>query len=114
MWHARKGSKAPRIIVDLDAPQIQAASTAALARKWPFIPHIEFAAAGDDYQFLMTKLEAMLDAHPRHPFALTHVGQLSATEVGRLIAAHGNIHFITSHANPVVAARALLDAFRPG
>ncbi len=62
-------------------------------------------AAGDDYGRLMMKLKAMLDAHPVHPFALTHVGQLSAAEAHRLIAAHGNIHFITSHANPVVVNR---------
>ncbi len=79
--------------------------TAALARKWPFIPHIEFAAAGDEYQRPMIKLEAMLDAHPHHPFALTHMGQHSAAEAGRLVAAHGSIHFITSHANPAVVNR---------
>lgn len=107
VWHARKGDKAPEIVIELGAPQVQAALAAALERGWPFIPHIEFAAANEagDYDRFMKSLKAMLDAHPRHPFALTHLGQLSADEVRGLIAAHGNIHFITSHANPIVAGK---------
>ena len=103
VWHAAKGSKAPEIIIDFDQPQIQAALRVALKRNWPFIPHIEFASANaqDDYDRFMAGLEGLLRAYPHHPFALTHLGQLSAGEVGRLIAAHGNIHFITSSANPL-------------
>ncbi len=103
VWHAAKGDKAPEIVIALDAPQVRAALAAALQRGWPFIPHIEFASANaeGDYDRFMKSLKAMLDAHPRHPFALTHMGQLSADEVRGLIDAHGNIHFIMSHANPL-------------
>ena len=85
------------------AAWLLAAPAAALARKWPFIPHIEFASAyaEGDYDRVMKKLKAMLDRHPDHPFALTHMGQLSADEARGLIAGHGNIHFIMSHANPL-------------
>lgn len=104
LWHAQKGWKAPEVIVHPADPQAQAALTAALRRGWPFVPHIEFAAAREagDYDRFMTALKAMLDAHPDHPFALTHMGQLSADEVAPLLAAHGNIHFIMSHANPIM------------
>ena len=48
LWHAEKGGRgrgAPEVIVRIGEPQVQAALHVALERKWPFIPHIEFAAA---------------------------------------------------------------------
>lgn len=104
LWHAEKGDKAPQIIVEIDAPQTQAALREALGRGWPFVVHIEFAAAtavGDGKQY-MEALEKLLRAHPKHPFALIHMGQLEPDTVDRLINAHANIYFLTSHANPIV------------
>lgn len=107
LWHAQKGHKAAEVIVHPADPQAQAALEATLKRGWPFVPHIEFAAAREagDYDRFMKALKAMLDAHPDHPFALTHMAQLSAAEAGALLAAHRNIHFIMSHANPVVVSK---------
>ena len=56
-------------------------------------------ALAGDYEAQMNALENLLRRHAKHPFALTHMGQLSAEEARRLIEAHSNIHFLTSHAN---------------
>ena len=100
LYHAQKGSKAPEWIVPIASPQVQAALKAALARNWPFIPHIEFAAAfpRERKQF-MGDLEAMLKDHQDHSFPLIHMGQLDVEEVLRLIEAHPNVYFMTSHSN---------------
>ena len=45
VWHAQKGNKAKFRAVSLESPQVQAALQAAKARSWPFVVHIEFAAA---------------------------------------------------------------------
>ncbi|MHA1598330.1 MAG: hypothetical protein ACTSV1_06370 [Alphaproteobacteria bacterium] len=102
LWHAQKGDKAPQQIVAIDSPQVQAALNGALDKNWPFILHIEFAAArkaGDDKRF-MKELEALLMAYPNHPFPMIHMAQLQPDEVRNLILKHPNIYFITSHSNP--------------
>ena len=104
LWHAKKGNKAPQWVVPIKSEQVQAALSAALERKWPFIPHFEFAAAGSEKARLMASLERLLAKHPSHPFLLIHMGQLSAEEAARLIGRHPNLHFITSHSNPVSIA----------
>lgn len=111
MWHAEKKNvkitasgkreSAPQIVVHPDDRRVKTALRLALERKWPFIVHIEFAAAGADRDVFMTKLEDLLRANPAHPFALIHMGQLKAKDVRRLIEAHPNIHFITSHTTPI-------------
>ena len=101
LWHARKGNKAPEMIISLDSPQAQKALSLALQRAWPFIAHIEFAAAGWDRDSFMEKFEATARSHPGHPFALIHMGQLDPGEAGRLIQAHPNVYFLTSHSNPI-------------
>lgn len=101
MWHAQKGSKAQQVIVPPDDKRVQTALQAALGRKWPFVVHIEFAAAGADRGPFMAKFEDMVKAHPDHPFLLIHMGQLEPPEAARLIEAYANVHFITSHSNPV-------------
>ncbi len=109
MWHAEKGDplnpKAPEVVVPPDDQRVQVALRAALERGWPFVAHIEFAAAGPDRDIFMGKFEALLGQHPDHPFALIHMGQLEAKEVRRLIEAHANVYFLTSHANPIVVSR---------
>lgn len=101
LYHAQKGKKAPEIVVYPDDPASVYSLAACLERGWPFIVHIEFASAGGKRSVFMKKLEAMLNAHPDHPFVLIHMAQLDADEAGRLLAAHSNLHFLTSHSNPV-------------
>lgn len=102
LWHAaKKGGKAPKVVLTPDAPQVEAALDHALQRGWPFVVHIEFRSAeqAGDYDEQMRGLKKLLNKHPKHPFALTHMAQLSAEEARVLIKAHSNIHFLTSHAN---------------
>lgn len=100
LFHAQKGTKAPRIEVAIDSPQARRLLEIALKKKWPFIAHYEFASAGRDKSRFMSEFKDTMRAHPDHPFALIHMGQLDADEARELIAAHGNIHFLMSHSNP--------------
>lgn len=103
VYHARKGERAPEVVVEIGDRRIEAALAAALAHKWPFVLHIEFAALREHARKRFTGgLERVLAAHPEHPFALIHMGQLDAREARRLIEIHRNIHFLTSHASPRV------------
>ncbi|MCF8179080.1 MAG: amidohydrolase [Sulfuritalea sp.] len=104
LFHAQKGKKAPRIEVGIDSPQVRQLLDITIAKKWPFIAHYEFKAAGSDTSRFMKEFEATLRAHPTHPFVLIHMGQLDAAEARRLIAAHGNVNFLMSHSNPVTRA----------
>jgi predicted TIM-barrel fold metal-dependent hydrolase len=101
LWHAQKGKKAPEVIIRIAEPQVQAPLRAALERNWPFIAHIEFAAAGPDRDKFMADIEGLMRRYLKHPFPLIHMGQLEVEEVGRLIRAHPNVYFMTSHSNPV-------------
>lgn len=106
MYHAEKINKkgkslAPKVVVFPDDKRVRTALGVALAKGWPFIVHIEFAAAGSARAVFMEKLEAMLKANSAHPFALIHMGQLDAGEAGRLIETHSNLHFLTSHATRI-------------
>ncbi|MFC1870443.1 amidohydrolase family protein, partial [Chloroflexota bacterium] len=104
MYHAQKGEKAPLVVVYPDDERVQAALNYALEKKWPFVAHIEFAAAGTQRDEFMSKFKALLVRYPEHPFVLIHMGQLDCAGVRRLIEAYPNIYFITSHSNPIVAA----------
>ena len=104
MWHAKKGNKAPEWVVQPDSQQVQAASKGAMAKGWPFIIHIEFAASRSPVTF-MTKMEAMLEKNPDHPFVLIHMGQLETKEATRLLAKHANFYFLVSHSNPITKAK---------
>lgn len=102
MYHAQKGELAPLIVVQPDDEMVQAALDYALGQKWPFIAHIEFAAAGSLRDVFMTKFEALLVRYPEHPFVLIHMGQLDCDGVRRLIEAHPNIYFITARTTNIV------------
>jgi len=104
LYHAKKGNKAPQIIVAADSPQNQLLLDAALKRGWPFIAHYEFSAAGWDKDKYRADFEAMVSAHPEHPFVLIHMGQLAPDEALRLIDRHANVYFLMSHSNPVTIA----------
>lgn len=101
LFHAQKGNKAPEINVSLDSPQVQMLLNVAIEKRWPFIAHYEFRASGSDKSNMMASFETVARTHPDHPFMLIHMGQLDVDEVKRLIAAHGNVYFITSHSNPI-------------
>lgn len=105
--HEQKGRRAPEILRDFDAPEIREAFTVAQQRRWPFVVHIEFAYARSlgRYDEYMRALEDFLARHPQQPVALTHMGQLEAGEARRLIEAHPNVYFLTSHSNPVFLER---------
>lgn len=101
IYHARKGNRAPEVIAEPDDPRVRAALEAALANQWPFIAHIEFAALGGDARGrFWTGLEQLLGQHPQLPIGLIHMGQLGSRDVQRLIEAHRNVFFLTSHASP--------------
>jgi len=105
LFHAQKGKKAPKIDVAPDSPQAQMLLDIALEKKWPFIAHYEFAALGWEKPTYMDQFEAMVKAHPGHPFVLIHMGQLDVDDVQRLIGAHPNVYFMMSHSNTVSVAK---------
>lgn len=119
MWHAEKrkapnvkfGSgkvgKPPQVVVPSDDPRIQIALAKAIKMNWPFVAHIEFAAAGIEKDEFMRKFEDLLRENPDHPFVLMHMGELQAVEVQRLITKHRNIHFNTAMSNPIVVNRSV-------
>jgi predicted TIM-barrel fold metal-dependent hydrolase len=87
-------------------PRVREAVKAAIARGWPIILHIESGALerkeGEKRRALFWKeIERLLDKHPRYPFVINKLAQLSPAEVRRLIGVHPNIHFLTDHStNP--------------
>jgi len=103
LWHAAKGNVAPKWVIPASSPQVRAALDIAFQRGWPVVLHYEFAAAGGAKEGLMRELEGLLRTHSRHPFALTHMGQLDLADTRRLIEAHPNIHFIPSWSNSITA-----------
>ncbi|HSB48848.1 MAG TPA: amidohydrolase family protein [Burkholderiales bacterium] len=103
LYHARKGNKAPEVSVEPADERVKFALDRAIEQGWPFVIHIEFESLDrSGRQRFMTEMEKLLAAHPAHPFPLNHLGQLDAAEVKRLIGAHGNIYFLTAHANPAI------------
>jgi len=110
IYHAEKTNEkgrtiAPEVAFAPRHEKVVVALKTALDKGWPFIAHIEFASIGAARDRYMREFEAMLRAHPRHPFLLIHMGQLGPDEVERLIAAHPNVHFITAHTTPVTLSR---------
>jgi len=101
MYHAQKVQRAPLIVVHPDDERVQVALNYARKKKWPFIAHIEFVAAGHLRDVFMTKFEALLDKNSNHPFVLIHMGQFDHPDVCRLIEEHDNIYFIPSWSNPM-------------
>ena len=103
MYHAKKGAKAPEVVVYPEDQRVQTTLRAAIENGWPFILHIEFQALkGEKRQRFMTGMQNLLKANSAHPFALNHMGQLTPAEVRSLIENHGNLYFLTAHTNPVI------------
>lgn len=103
VWHGGEPERnIPELRFDLDSVWVTTPLEIVRAHGWPFIVHIEFASldAGARIAYLQA-LEALARRYPALPFLMIHMGQLDAAEVGRLIAAHPNLYFMTSHSNPV-------------
>jgi predicted TIM-barrel fold metal-dependent hydrolase len=110
LYHAAKSMdggrfEAPEVAISPDDTRVQLALDTAIAHHWPFIAHIEFAAAGSRRAEFMSKFETLIASHPQEPFLLIHLGQLSAAEVERLIGDHPNLYFLTSMATPIASRR---------
>ena len=102
LYHAKKGNKAPEVIVYPDDKRVQVALNYAIKNGWPFVVHIEFASLqGEKRKKFMRAFKQMLDQHPEQAFILTHMGQLSRDRCLRLIKNHKNVHFHTGWTNPV-------------
>lgn len=102
MFHAQKGDKADEVEVHVNDDRIQKTLSAAIDNGWPFVVHIEFSSlSNSDAQGFMKELETLLIDNPNHPFVLIHMGQLDESRVERLLVKYKNIHFFTSHADPV-------------
>lgn len=103
IWHQGEpqlGIKEVRIGID-DA-FVRSAFDIARAHRWPFIAHIEFGSLeGGARARYMHDLEALVAGNPQLPVVMIHMGQLPPDEVMRLIGAHPNLYFATSHANPI-------------
>jgi len=108
MWHAEKKSRgAPEVEVHPNDARVQFALDLAIEHGWPLVVHIEFAHL-KSFQMkphlhdqFMEGLEKLLNDNPNHPFAMIHMGQLECGEVEEMLDEHPNIHFMTSHANPI-------------
>jgi predicted TIM-barrel fold metal-dependent hydrolase len=95
------GERFHTIKIGFDDDLVQAAFGQAKEKGWPFIVHIEFESLGqDERREYIKKLAAFLNANPKHPILLIHMGQLEAGPVRELLAGHKNLHVITSHASP--------------
>jgi hypothetical protein len=102
LYHAKKGNKAPEVIVFPDDKRVQVSLNYAIENGWPFVVHIEFAALnGEMRKKFMRAFKQMLGQHPEHPFVLTHMGQLSRERCQRLIENHNNVYFHTGWSTPV-------------
>jgi len=106
LYHAKKGNLADEVVVYPDDERVTAALKGAINNGWPSILHIEFAAmSGSQKQRYLDGLDKLLKKSPDHPFALIHMGQLSANEVKSLIGKYQNIYFLTSHSNNIAVDR---------
>jgi len=106
LYHAQKRNGAPEVVVYPKDRRVQAALSTSLDRGWPFVIHIEFASLkGKRRDRFMVAMQKLLDDHKDHPFVLIHMGQLQARKVESLLESHKNIHFMTSHSDPITVSR---------
>lgn len=108
IYHAsKKDGEIPAIIIpDFDTDdRVQLVINTGVTYGWPVILHFEFGSIPpNEKQIYRDKLEAVLDAHPNHPFVLIHMAQMGIGDVMRLILRHDNVYFLTSHSDPVSIA----------
>jgi hypothetical protein len=104
--HAQKGRAAPEVNLTLEAPQVGEVIRRGIARGWPVVLHYEFrwftrTYGRDARAKRMAELKSLAARHPGQPFALIHMAQLDPGDAAELLAAHPNLVFLTSHANPI-------------
>ena len=100
VWHDSDGGKFQEIKIDFDDELFLASFARAKRKGWPFIIHIEFASlSSGDRDNYMKNLDRFLSANQSHPFVMIHMAQLEEPDVRRLLSAHTNLHFMTSHAS---------------
>ena len=101
LFHGSGGGEYKEVRVNFDDSLVREAFEAARSKGWPFIIHIEFASlSGDARQQYMEMLEKFVIKYRDYPFVMIHMAQLEAEPVRRLLAAHSNLHFMTSHSSP--------------
>ena len=101
LYHAKKGNKAPEVVVYPDDKRVKDALNYAIKNNWPFVVHIEFASLqGKNKKKFMRAFKQMLNQNPEHPFILARMGQLNSNRCLRLIGNHKNVHFHTGWSNP--------------
>ena len=106
VWHDSDGGKYQEIRIDFDDALFQTAFDRAREKGWPLILHMEFRALSEDgKRDYMEKLEAFLADNRDHTFIMIHMAQLEEPDVRRLLGAHPNLHFMTSHASPFYQGR---------
>lgn len=106
IYHAQKGNKADEVNVELSDQRVDAVLQVCLEKNWPMYLHIEFSSVHGNLRLqIMRDLETFISKQPEHPFVLTHMGQLNAKDVKRLIEGHTNIHFMTAHTDPVITSQ---------
>lgn len=99
--HDSLGGKFQEVRISFDDPLFRAALDGAKQKGWPFVVHIEFNALDEAGKRLyMGELERFLRANRGTPILLIHMAQLEAGPVRRLLDAHPNLHFMTSHSSP--------------
>lgn len=100
-YHAAKGNKAPEWTVRPTDKQAEYLLKVARENGWPLVTHIEFAALEWGKKAWMKRLETLLSENRDLAFPMIHMGQLEANDVERLLVAHPNIYFMTSHSNTI-------------
>jgi len=104
LYHAAKGSKAPEYRVTSSDKQFKFVLDLARDKGWPLITHIEFRAVPERGEF-MAMLGSILTDNRDVAFPLIHMAQLDPPEAARLIAAHPNVYFMTSHSNTITTSK---------
>lgn len=104
-YHAAKGDVAPEWTVLPSDKQAKYLINVARKNGWPLVTHIEFMALGWNKKAWMKRLETLLSENRDMAFPMIHMGQLEANDVGRLLTAHPNIYFMTSHSNTIIVRK---------
>jgi predicted TIM-barrel fold metal-dependent hydrolase len=103
--HHHAHLKFPGLWLSLSSDQVREGLRTARKLSVPLILHIEFRdlkpEQASDY---MASLERLLPDNRDVNVALIHMGQLEHDQARRLISAHQNLYFLTSHADPIAEA----------
>jgi hypothetical protein len=100
--HNNKNTVTPGVAqMTLQSLEIQQAIDIIRRSGKPLILHLEMQDFASRREQTLNDLERLLEKMRPQPVVLIHMAQMAADDVQRLIAAHSNIHFLTSHADPL-------------